>query len=1167
MNKYSIVGKNPINNYKHALKIMRIILFLLFFSILFTQAATGYSQGVELTLNLKSASIKEICEEIEKQSDFRFIFAGNAKKIINKKIDITTNFQEIDKILDNILSSTDLAYRILDHQIVIYRDETKRNSEQLEQIDSGLFDQQQKKQITGKVIDEKGEPIIGANIVEKGTTNGTVTDIDGNFTLSVGNNAILQISYIGYLAREIGNIEQSSISVTMQEDTKSLEDLVVIGYGTAKRSDLTGAISSVDASQIQKVPVTNLGQAMQGRMSGVQVVNNDGTPGAGVQIQIRGIGSFGDNSPLYVIDGYPGASISNVNPSDILTIDVLKDASAAAIYGNRAANGVIIVTTKRGQKDGMQISFDGTSSVQFKPSTYDVLNSQEFATLATEIASKENSPVLAEWSNPSSLRTIDWQDVMYRSGLRQNYNLSIRGGSDKSQSAVSMALLDHKGVVEFSKYKRYNFSIAQDFTPYKWIKSSTTARYSYTDSKSPFGSGQGGVGRLAKLIPTMTGNPDTDLPDDGNGNYGYYSKTETAVRDNENIYARIKLNDQKNINHNLTASTSLEIYPIEGLTLKTNFGINYGASSGYNFHPLDDRIHVTRKASYRQYATNSFEYLWENTVNYNKTFGQHGIEVLGGFSMQENTDRNMEGQGEGLISDGLRNLASMETILTRNGYQQTWSLSSYFGRLTYKFDNRYIVTGTIRRDGSSRFAKGNQWGTFPSVSAAWRINEEPFMENVDILSNLKLRASYGEAGNQNIGLFQYQSSYTTGSRSSNKGYVFGQDKKYTDGMVQSFLPNPNLKWETSKQTDIGLDFGFLNNKLMFTADYYIKKSSDFLLNTKMPAQTGFLEATRNVGSVKNSGFEFLVEYRDYSKDFKYGVSVNLTTVNNKIEKLAPGMDAVANLQTLNFPTTGNTPWAVFTMSRVGGSIGDFYGFKTDGIIQTQAEVDALNENARRQANDPNVWYNTSGTAPGDRKFVDTNGDGRITDDDRVIIGSPIPDFYGGINFNGEYKNFDFNIFFNYSYGNDILSFVKRNLISLNGEGSIGLQNVSREFYNNRWTGEGSTNKYPRAVWSDVGANSRVSDAFIEDGSYLRLKNVEIGYTIPPRLSQKLNGAKLRVFGSVQNLFTITNYSGMDPEIGQSLGSNGIAGGVTAAGVDVGIYPYSRYFTLGLNLQF
>lgn len=1027
----------------------------------------------------------------------------------------------------------------------------------------------QTRTVKGKVVDKANEPLIGVAVNIKNTSQGSITDFEGNYSIQVNTeNAVLVFSYIGYDKQEIKVGARNVIDVVMHEASIALDQVVVVGYGTSKRGDVTGSISSIDAAEIKKVPVVNVGQALQGRMSGVQVTNNDGTPGAGVQVLIRGVGSFGDNSPLYVVDGYPGASISNLNPSDIQSIDVLKDASAAAIYGNRAANGVVIITTKRGNADKMQLSVDATVSVQFKPSTFDVLNAQDFASLATEISKKENAPVLDAWANPSGLRTIDWQDLMYRAGLKQNYNLSLRGGSEKVQTSISLGLTNQEGVVRFSDYKRYNIALTQDYKPLKWLKSSTSLRYAYTDNKTVFGSGQGGVGRLAKLIPTMTGNPLTDEVENANGVFGFYDKNANAVRDNENVYARSKSNDQKNISHNLIANTSLEINPFKGLVFKTNFGISYGASSGYDFNPYDDRVPTTRLATYRQYASNSFEYLWENTLNYSNTFGKHSIDVLGGVSIQENTARNMSVYGEGLSSDGLRNLGSLQTMRDISGNQQTWSLASQFARLTYKFAERYILTGTVRRDGSSRFMRGNRWGVFPSVSAAWRIKEESFLKDVDFISNLKLRASYGEAGNQNIGLFQYQSSYTTGKRSSNYGYVFGQDKTYIDGMVQAFLPNPNLKWETSKQTDIGIDLGFFNNKLMLTADYYIKKSSDFLLEIQMPAQTGFTKATRNVGSVKNNGFEFSVDYRDNSHDFKYGVNVNLTTVKNKIERLSPGKDAVANLQSLGFPTTGNTSWAVFSMSKVGGSIGEFYGFQTDGIIQNQAEIDALNANARRLNQDDNVWYIASGTAPGDRKFIDQNGDGVITDTDRVSLGSPLPKFYGGINLSGEYKGFDFNLFFNYSVGNKILNFVKRNLISMGGEGSIGLQNVGKEFYDNRWTETNPTNKYPRAVWSDVSGNSRVSDAFVEDGSYLRLKNIEVGYTLPANILKKASISKLRIFASVQNLFTITGYSGMDPEIGQSMSSStGVAGGVTASGVDVGIYPYSRFFTMGFNLEF
>lgn len=1022
----------------------------------------------------------------------------------------------------------------------------------------------QSNNIKGKVHDSNNEPLIGVTVTLYGASKGTITDVNGDYSITVESNSVLIFSYMGYKTQKITVGNRKNIDIILEESAIALDQVVVIGYGTMKRRDLTGAISSIDATQIQKTHATNLGQALQGRMSGVQVSNIDGTPGAGVNVLIRGVGSFGDNSPLYVIDGYPGTGMSGINPEDIESIDILKDASAAAIYGSRAANGVVIVTTKRGSKDGIKISVDATTSFQLKPNKLDVLNAQEFATLAVEVADLQSSPVLDAWRNPSSLNTIDWQDVMFKSGLKQNYNISIRGGSDKSQSSVSFGFTDQDGVVLFSSYKRYNAALTQDYTPYRWIKSSTNARVYYTDTNVGFGSGQGGVGRLSKIIPTMTGNPLTDQVEDANGNYGFFDQNANAVRDSENVYATAKKNDKKSISNGLNASTSLEIIPFDGLTIKTNFGVNFGNSWGYNFVPYNDVLSAPRDASYSQNAYNSVEWLWENTINYSKKIGLHSFDAMVGVSAQKNTTYNSSASGSGLASDGLRSIAAL-TIYTATGYHQTWSLASEFGRFTYKFGDKYIFTGTIRRDGSSKFATGYKYGIFPSVSGAWRIKEESFLKDVEAISNLKLRASYGEAGNQNIGLFQYQSSYSTGLRKY--GYVFGQNKVYIDGMAQSFLPNPTLKWETSIQTDFGVDLGLFNNKLTITADYFEKKSKDFLLNIQMPAQTGYTQATRNVGSVKNTGCEVMLTYRNNDNKFKYGANLNITTVKNKIESLAAGKEEVANLQSLDFSTTGNATWAVFSMSRVGGSIGDFYGYETNGIIQTQDEIDALNANARQVSGIADLWYIASGTAPGDRKFVDQNADGIITDADRVVIGSPLPKFYGGINLNGEYNNFDFNLFFNYSYGNQILNFMKRNLVSMGGSGSVGLENVSKEYYTNRWTESNKSNEYPRAVWSDVNGNSRVSDAFVEDGSYIRLKNVEVGYTITSKNIQKMLGAKLRIFMSVQNLFTITGYSGLDPEIGGSTSRTGTIGGVTASGVDVGIYPYSQSFALGLNLKF
>lgn len=1022
--------------------------------------------------------------------------------------------------------------------------------------------------VKGKVFNKNREILIGVNILIEGTSVGTVTDPEGNYFLSVPDtNSTLLFSYIGYEEQRVKINNRETINVILQESEIALDQIVIVAYGTAKKSDLTGAISSINASDIAKVPVTNLSQAMQGRMSGVQITNNDGAPGAGASVLVRGIGGFGDNSPLYVVDGYPvSGGISTLNPNDIASINVLKDASAAAIYGNRAANGVVIITTKRGSDDGFHISFNGTTSVQTRPAMYHVLDARQFATLATEVATKENAPVLPEWSSPATLRTIDWQDELYRVGLKQNYNVSLRSGSDQTQSSLSIGYLKQTGIVKFSDYRRINAAVTQDYTPVKWFKSSTNIRYAYSDGQTLLGSGQNGIGRLSKLIPTMTGNPLTDQLKDAEGNYGYYTKDATAVKDNENIYANLETRDQVNASHNLNASTYLEFTLFNDLKLKTNFGITYSGFSGYNFSPSDNRVTIKREANYSQSSHNNLEWLWENTANYSKTFGIHSIDVLAGVSAQKNTYRTLSASGQGLVSDALRNVGSLSTV-SSSGYQQTWSLSSLFARATYKLLDRYIITGTVRRDGSSRFAKGHKYGIFPSVSGAWRIKEENFLKETDIISELKLRASYGEAGNQNIGLFQYESSYTSGSsKTNNRGYVFGQSKTLYDGLVLSYLPNPNLKWETSKQTDIGLDFSFLNNKLNFTVDYYRKISSDFLLDIKVPGQTGFETATRNVGSIRNSGMEISAELRDYDHKFKYSIRANLTTVKNKILSFADGLTSVSNFSTMDFPNYGSYSWQVFSQSTVGGSIGEFYGFKTDGIIQSQAEIDALNANAKAK-NGENTFYIASGTAPGDRKFVDVNGDGMITDDDRVTLGSPLPKFYGGINFDGMYKNFDFNVFFNYSYGNKIFNYAKRNLISMGGNGSLGLENVSEEFYNNRWTENNPGNEYPRAVWTDVNGNSRPSDVFIEDGSYLRLKSIEVGYSLPETILNAMHLNKLRIFVSAQNLFTITHYSGLDPEIAEGINPSGVAGGVTSLGLDTGTYPPSRFFTVGLNIQF
>ena len=535
----------------------------------------------------------------------------------------------------------------------------------------------QSRQITGKVTENQGATgIPGVNVTVKGTQTGTVTGTDGTYSVSVQNsNATLVFSSVGYTGQDIAVGAQSVINVDLLPDSKSLSEVVVVGYGTQQRKDVTGAISSVSAAQIEKVPVTTLDQALQGRSPGVQVTNNDGSPGGGVSVQIRGTGTFGDNSPLYVVDGYPiSGGINTLNPNDIASMEILKDASATAIYGNRASNGVVIVTTKRGKQGGVQVSFDAYGSIQAIPKLYKVLNAQQFASFATEIASKEAYPVLPEWSNPGSLRNIDWQKEVYQSGYRQNYNLALRGGSDKIQTSFSLGYFDQKGTVKFSTFKRYNGSLNVDYTPVKWLKASASVKYTRSTGFTGFGSGINGIGNLTKLIPTLSGNPLTDQVKDASGNYGYYTKGSSVVSGSTNVIADLEQTDRQQASNFMLTTTSLEVTPVTGLRLKTNFGVNTSDNSGYYFTPTNDRVTPSPLAFYSQNANNTFEWLWENTAAYTKTFGIHSVDFVGGVSAQQNTYRQSGASGSGLISNELRNVGSLQTVVPY-GNQQTWSLA------------------------------------------------------------------------------------------------------------------------------------------------------------------------------------------------------------------------------------------------------------------------------------------------------------------------------------------------------------------------------------------------------------------------------------------------------------------------------------------------------------
>lgn len=1010
--------------------------------------------------------------------------------------------------------------------------------------------------IGGRVTDANGEPLSGVSILVKGSSVGAVTDSQGRFSINVPDDiGTLVFSYIGFVSQEVPIRGRISISVVLVEDTESLDEVVVIGYGTVSKRDVTGSVGSVSASQVEKVPVTTIDQSLQGRVSGVQVTSSNASPGADISVKIRGVGSFGNTSPLYVVDGYPiTGGLSGINPADIQSMDILKDASAAAIYGNRASNGVVIITTKRGSNSGgVRISFDANTSIQTKPEKYSMMNAEQFITAARTVTQTDNYPSLKEWldNDPSSFRSIDWQDAFYRTGLRQNYNFALRGGGEKVQSSFSFGYFDQKGVVQFSSFKRYNASLNLDYTPYNWLKVMTSVKYDNRNRDSRATSLQS----FLFLIPTMTGRSGMDQIEE-NGIYGYYTLGQKATQSNQtNLFADLQQRITDNPNDNLLTTAAFEATILPGLKAKTNLGVNTRSNSSITFNPGNDRSLNAPLSNYSQNVSTSAEWLWENTLSYTKQFGKHAVDFVGGLSAQESKYRTSGVSGNGSVSNDVLNASNgnLTTINSTTGYTEYWSLASQFGRVNYKYANKYILAGSIRRDGSSRFGPGKKWGVFPTASGSWIMKEEGFLKEVDAISDLKLRASWGKAGNQDVPLFAYQGPYTPGpSANDNRGYVFGTTKTYSPGLVLNALPNSNLTWETNTQSNIGIDASFLNNRISVTADYYKRVSSDFLLNVAVPAQTGFTTAQRNVGEMQNEGLELALQYRNYDRPFKWSVGANGSTIKNRINSYAEGLTQMYNVDQLGFRNYGSNQWIQYALSKVGGTIGAFYGYKSNGIFQDKSEIDALNAAAVAKYG-PGSYYIVSSTSPGDRNFVDLNNDGRITDDDRTIIGNPLPKFFGGINFDGEYKQFDFSVFLYASIGNDVLNYARRNLENFDAAAGVGLQNFGADFYNHHWTPENRSTTYTRLVSYDQSGNNRVSDAYIEDGSYARLKNVQIGYTLSESVAKSIYTSRLRLYISAQNLFTVTSYSGLDPEVGN--------------GVDQGNYPTSKSFTFGLNLSF
>ena len=980
---------------------------------------------------------------------------------------------------------------------------------------------QNKKTITGTILDEKRESIIGASVSVKGTTNGTITDIDGKFSLDVTENDILTISYLGFLSQEIPVAGKSSLQIIMKENAEMLDEIVVVGYGVMRKKDLTGAVASIDSKSMQDKPVANIGEALQGRASGVQIINS-GAPGSNVSIRIRGISTINNSEPLLVIDGVPtDLSLNALNMDDVQTVDVLKDASATAIYGSRGANGVVIITTKKGKSGDGVVSFSANWGIQDATSMPDMLNASQFASYHNDmIANYNGSESLMQrpdFADPTILgKGTDWMDELFRTSLIQNYSISYSGGTDKSNYYVSGGILDQEGIVTNTSYKRYTVQFNGESKVKPWLKFGNNITLSHDTKKQ----GSYSIRDAMAAQPTQSVyNEDGTYSGPGNPAYWY--------GDIKNPLGNAKINSETTKGYNLLGNIFAEVNLFNKVTFKTLGGVDFKFWDKENFNPKYDWKPIPQPESYRYEESNkSLTYLWDNTLTYIDTFNdKHHLNVMIGSSAQNNVYNRMNGSVQGFLSDKNNQLNNGLNQPTVGGTKNEWALLSFMGRANYNYADRYLLTLTVRRDGSSRFSKDNWWGTFPSVAAAWRLSEESFYTKNKWVNDIKVRAGYGVTGNQwGINEYAYFTKLKTGQ------YVFNGTPVST--LYPLVMPNPDVKWETVKQWNAGIDLSLINQRINLSLDGYVKNTTDMLVPMAVPITTGYSDLpgqvpSVNAGKVRNTGWELTISSRNLTGEMEWNTDLNVSYNKNKVISMNEGVPLF---------TGDDINMTKVLVNAEGNPINSFYGYVTNGLFQNQNEVN----NASIQV--------PGGTSPGDIRFWDLDNNGVINDNDRTYIGNPTPEWSFSLNNSFFYKNFDLQIFLQGVAGNDIY-----NANRIWQEGMAVPQNQTAKVLD-RWTGEGTSNSVPRAVYSDPNKNARHSSRFVEDGSYLRIKNLTLGYTLPSTISKKAYLQTLRLYMSCQNLYTFTKYSGFDPEVG-------------ANGVDLSTYPLTRTISFGVNVKF
>ncbi len=1033
------------------------------------------------------------------------------------------------------------------------------------------------RQVTGTVTDaSSGEALIGATIQIKGTTRGTVTDMSGNYSISVdGPTDVLIFSYVGYDSKEETVGDRSSINETLSEQATQLQDVVVIGYGTVKKNDLTGSVAVVSSEDLNRIPASSFSKALQGRASGVLVSNTSGRPGAGASINVRGVGSITQNSnPIYVIDGVITGNLNAINPSDIESLQVLKDASATAIYGSDGSNGVIIITTKRGQSGKTQVHYDDYFSMSVVPKKFDVMNADQYANFYNTLYARDSITMIPytdgfrqAYYGPGWQTGTDWQNLITQTGKTQNHYLRVSGGGENSNFSISANYLDQTGILIKTGAKRYNVRANSDFTVSDHLKVGETfnaARQIVRNGDGSFNSANIASPLMRVYDPNNHDGYGFDGPQipfwyDENHN-GIQDSTElypnTGGSDRDNPLAQATYRDNFSYNNSAMINIYAEYTPVKWLTYRISPSVEFTNSRSYNWYPaFSEGVRSNTRASLEEGYSESLGLMLENQLTFNKTFGDHSLTATAVYQVRKTDGRSIDGIGRGYSYPNLRILSMSDNAAfgdrTLTGFAGSpFRQLSYLGRMIYGYKDKILFTGSIRRDGVSRFGPTNRWGTFPSASVAYKLSED-FLQNVDFINMLKIRAGWGSTGNSAIGSFLYDD-FLSGTDAFSP--VFGNPQALAPGtyIFYSFA-NPLIKWEAAKMWNFGVDLNALNNKIQFTAEYYIKNQDDLLV--RVPVSMVFGRSNdgsnpwANAGKNQNRGFEFNGTWKDYSGAFKYSVTATLTTMKNEVKYLP-----VASI----FDPAGRN------ITIVGNTIGSLYGRVAERILQPSDFAQDANGNLITDV-DGNYTYlgptQQIGTSPGDIKFKDLNNDGVINDLDRTIIGKALPDFTYGFNFECSWKNFDFSFFLSGMQNFDVFNLQKVGLDCFVNQ-DIG-NNKLVEFAENYYTLDHPSTTNIRADLYDSNQNSQLSTWWIEKGSFLRVKDIQVGYNVPQKVLNSVGISRVRIYGSAENPFLFTKYTGRDPE-NAVFGSSSTP---TGSGTDAGGYPNPKVLTVGIQVDF